>query len=158
MTKVTFKYPAGIEVRCLQTSLKGTIAGRGEMVNGCIRYSVQPHMTDKDTGCPEQWDIDEQNIVPIEGKYDPSSYTFKYETGDKVKSKVNGFTGIIVMRTIALNGCEQYLVEGPFSKDNKRVRVEFFLQEVEYVNSGINKALEKAKSYVGCAPSRRERL
>ena len=158
MSTVTFKYPVGIEVICKQTGIKGSVAARGDLVNGAIRYTIQPKKNPKSDGCPDQWEIDEQNIKPIKGKYSPSTHVFKYRTGDRVKSLVNGFEGIIVVRTISLNGCEEYLVEGQFSKDNKRVRVGFFLQEIKFVNSGLNKELEKEKSYVGCSASRKERF
>ena len=160
MTTVNFKYPNGIDVLCKQTGLKGSIASRGDLVNGCIRYSVQPKKTDKDASCPDQWYIDEQNIKPIKGKHKSSSYTFKYRTGDKVKSLINGFTGIIVERHATLNGCEEYMVEGDFSnKDNKRVRVGMFCQEIKYINSGLNEKFEPQKAYVGCvSATKRERF
>ena len=157
MSEVTFKYPVGIDVICQQTGIKGSIAGRSELLNGCVRYDIQPRKKETESGCPEQWEIDEQNIKPIKGKYNPSFYKFQYRTGDRVKSLINGFVGIIVKRSISLNGCEEYMVEGEFSKDNKRIRVGFFVQEVKFIDSGLNKTLEKEKKYVGCSAARKEK-
>lgn len=156
MSKVKFKYPLNALAEDNQTGFKGIIAAVGELVNGCIRYSIQPKMKPDDKGIPEQWDIDEQN-VSVQGKHKVWFHTFDFRTGDKVKSKINGYTGFIHSRTLSANGCEEYMVEGEF-KDGKRCRVGMFRQEIELLDSGLNKELEKKKAYAGCvSASRKER-
>ncbi len=39
--------------------------------------------------------------------------------GQEVKDRVTGFTGIVVARTVWLNGCVRYEIQGSVDKDGK---------------------------------------
>jgi len=156
MSKVKFKYPLNIEAKDNQTGLTGIISGGGELVNGCVRYHIQPRAKPTENTIPDQWEIDEHN-VSVAGKHKAWVHKFQYRTGDRVKSKINGYTGFVHSRNISANGCEEYIVEGDF-KDGKRVRVAMVKQEIEFIDSGINKQLENKKSSSGCiSASRKDR-
>lgn len=149
MTAVTFKYPTGIKATDKASGFEGIITSRSELLNGCIKYAVQPQVT-KQGEYPDSYDIDEQDIMPAKGSYKPESHTFKYRIGDEVKSLINGYRGIIVMRILDLNKCERYVIEGKFSKEGKRVNVHALQQEIKVIGKGLNKELEPKKAYTGC--------
>ena len=54
------------------------------------------------------------------------------ELGSKVKSKINGFTGIMTSRAVHLNGCTRCWIEPPLDKDGKLQSGSWF-DEVELV-------------------------
>lgn len=44
---------------------------------------------------------------------------FKLNNGEKVKSSISGFQGLITARADHLNGCNRYWVQPPVDKDGK---------------------------------------
>lgn len=59
-----------------------------------------------------------------------SDPNFKIENGTKVKSKVNGFTGIVVAQAHHMYGCNRYHVSPPVDSDGK-VRDGYWCDEDE---------------------------
>lgn len=57
----TPKYPLGATLRDTITGFQGVVTGRGEYLNGCVRYSLQPPALDNE-GQPakEGWFDEEQ--------------------------------------------------------------------------------------------------
>jgi len=157
MSEVEFKYPCGIEVVEEYSGFVGTIGSGVERINGCIQYHVTGKY-DVKTQKIDSWLLDEVDLKPTgkKKKFKPQVHDFKYETGDKLKSRVNGFSGICIVRRIDKNGCEHYEIEGKIGKDGKHVKVDQFLQEVEKVDNGLNKKTEVKieKEKVGCLPER----
>lgn len=45
--------------------------------------------------------------------------TFIFNNGDKVKTKITGFKGIIDARADHINGCNRYSIQPPVCKDGK---------------------------------------
>ena len=44
---------------------------------------------------------------------------FQFACGQKVKSKITGFTGVITCESYWINGCIQYCVKPPVDKEGK---------------------------------------
>jgi heat shock protein HspQ len=44
---------------------------------------------------------------------------FKFQLGDRVKCRVTGFNGVIVVRSNYLTGCNRYGIQSEKLKDNK---------------------------------------
>lgn len=144
MSKVTFKLPFGIKVVDKTTGFTGTINNRLQMINGCIQYAVQPPVRKGSTFVPDGLRIDEVSLMPVDKnvEYKPEVVTFKYDTGDKVKSRVNGFEGIITHRMQFLNGCISYRVEGQM-QGKEEVCISQFEQELTKISDGLNAAEEE---------------
>lgn len=63
-----------------------------------------------------------------------STPDYKLKLGLKARDKVTGFEGVIVSRTICLNGCEQYAVRPLSTDSSKYKRAEVFdWQVIEYI-------------------------
>lgn len=60
------------------------------------------------------------------------------ELGSKVKDTVTGFVGVAICRVEYLNGCIQYGIKPPVSKDNKVI-------EPEYIDEGQLEVVMKRK-------------
>lgn len=65
INKIKFKFSNGQKVRDKVTSMTGIITGSTIWLNGCIQYSVQPPIKDKDTKRPDSWWIDEAQLELI---------------------------------------------------------------------------------------------
>lgn len=63
---------------------------------------------------------------------------FKYDTGDQVKCKITGFTGIITSRTEWTNGCKRYGVQPPIGKKDTKCPdpISFDEGDLELVKAG----------------------
>lgn len=159
MSKVSFEFPAGIEVKNKYTDFKGVIHARIERINGCVQYCVEPRCTsEKPNDLPTGYYIDGPDLVPTgkKKKFKPEIHDFRHETGDRLKSRVNGHIGICVIRRLDKNGCEHYMIEGKLNKDGEEVKKWSLLQELEKVDNGLNKKTEKpiARKRTGCSSVR----
>ena len=54
------------------TGFQGTVVARAEYLNGCVRFGVQPTVTDKGKLPDWQW-IDEQQLNVIEKREQPAA-------------------------------------------------------------------------------------
>lgn len=62
--------------------------------------------------------------------------------GDKVKDKVTGFTGVVMCRSVFLNGCVRLTVQAQkLDKDNKTIEQYFDEPQVDVVSVGVVSAL-----------------
>lgn len=135
---------------------------------------VQPRCKDDSSFIPEGYNIDEQSLQPTEYEtgpdiaagvkgilktYEPVTVDFQFETGDRVKHRINGLVGIITRRMIELNGCERYTFETSKVTDEGKVIGDVaFVQELELVDKGLNKSQKPlARSKTG-GPSTRSSL
>ena len=58
--------------------------------------------------------------------------------GVEAKDKITGFKGIVTARVIYLYGCDQWGLQPPVDKDQKRVSSEFFdVGRLEVIGNGI---------------------
>lgn len=117
MSKVNFKYPLNAEAEDKLTGFKGTIIARAEYINGSIMYGIQPRMKEEDGHyIPDAKSIDEASIKTPDTV--DETVKFKFKCGDKVKSIINDFEGVITKRTQWLNGCVKYRIEGKMIKSD----------------------------------------
>lgn len=62
-----FKFETGVKVRDRITKLSGIVVARGEWVNGCLRYLIQPSVSkDKPSEYPEGWWLDERSLELVD--------------------------------------------------------------------------------------------
>ena len=62
----------------------------------------------------------------------------RFDLGQRVRSIVTGFAGIVISRCEYLTGCVQYGVKPPVDKDSNDVAVLYHDEgELEFVDSGI---------------------
>lgn len=141
MSTVTFKYKLGVKAKCTVTGVSGTISGRVQLINGSIQYSVQPPARKGTNYIPDAWSIDEASLE-VEGKPVNEKVTFAHETGDRLKSRVNGFEGIATHRIQYLNGCIAYRIEGAMH-EGKEVSIKVWEQEAAALDKGLNQAGEE---------------
>lgn len=157
MAKVTFLYPVRVKVTCAITGFTGIITGRIQHLNGSIQYSIQPPVKKGSSFIPDGYTIDEANIKDVEIQ-NKETVQFKFQGGDRVKSRVNGFEGIITKVVQHMNGCLAYVIEGPM-REGKEVLIKAWEQELQLVDRGLNAPAEEpvARKRTG-GPSTRERL
>lgn len=136
MSKVTFKFPQGIKAECKLTGFSGIITIRSQMINGCIQYALQPKSKKNSNYIPDAYHLDEQSLV-TEELTKPETVNFAFETGDRVRNRISGFTGIVVDRVQFFNKCIAYKVEGPM-KDEKEMKIKAWEQELELIDKGLN--------------------
>lgn len=148
MQYINFKFPAGIKAKCKITNIAGTIVCRSESLNGMLQYALQPPARAGAEKAPDALWVDEANIVPARGQklaslLKSNKAGFHYPMGDRVKSRINGYTGIIIKRISDLNNCERYSVAGGLDKSDfygtREHDLNFFAQELEHVDEGLNK-------------------
>jgi len=143
MSIVKFRYQGGLAVECVYSGLRGKITSVTQRLNGCIQYGVQPRSTDGDK-IPDGWNVDEQSLFPLLASEAKSfTHDFTFDNGERVEGRVNRFVGIITSRYLYANGCEGYRVEGALDKDGKEQVHNFFLQELQFVDRGLNAPDEK---------------
>ncbi len=164
MSKVTFAYPASIEVMDRNTKLKGVITSRIQRINGCIQYCVQPPVTENDPAkIPEGWYLDEVQLIQPDGTAlvrVNEVYTFEFETGDRVKNRITKQKGIVTIRHSDQNLCERYAVQlEEADKDGKFKEISCFKQELTLVDHGLNASLEAPlkRATTGCLAIKAER-
>jgi hypothetical protein len=154
MSTVTFDLPAKIKVRDKITGFTGTITARIQRINGCLQYLVKPRVKDGENKLEEGiWldfpDIEVlDDIVPM-----PQTVTFKFETGDRVRSRVTGKEGIVTTRKYDSNDCICYWHEnGEQNKKGDIIQFYSFEQELELIDKGLNKPEEApvARRNTGC--------
>lgn len=157
MAKVTFKYPMRIKATCAITGFVGVITGRIQQLNGSVQYSLQPPVKEEGSYIPDGYTIDEANIKETD-QQKVEVVNFKFEGGDRVKSRVNGFEGIVTKLVQYMNGCVGYVIEGPM-REGKEVLIKAWEQELQLVDKGLNAPSEEpvARKRTG-GPSVRERL
>lgn len=136
MSKITFKFPFGITATDKITGFTGTINTRCQMINGCIQYGLQPKTKKNSHFIPDAYSFDEASIT-TEETVKNQVVDFAFDTGDRVKSRVNGFEGIIIIRAQHLNGCIHYVIEGGM-KDGKEVKIKAWEPEIALIDKGLN--------------------
>lgn len=73
--------------------------------------------------------------------------------GDKGRDKVTGYTGIVTSITEWLNGCKRVSLQSQELQAGKPVDSLFVdIEQVEYVDEGLNKPLETYSSQATKAP------
>jgi len=145
MSKVTFDLPAGIKVKNKVSGVEGTITCRIERINGCLQYHIcTVYGEDGKRIAAGYSDLEDLEVLDWNGKSkDPETIDFEFETGDRVKNRINEKVGIITVRRIDSNGCISYWYENS-EQDDKGDMLEFygFEQEFILVDSGLNKSDE----------------
>lgn len=136
MSNLTFKFPMGIAGKCSLSGFEGIIHSRVQHINGSLQYGVQPKARKGSFMIPDAYMIDETGIT-VEKTPKPETVKFLYETGDKVRNRVNGFEGIITSRIQYLNGCIAYMVEGQM-REGKEVKFKAWEQELATMDKGLN--------------------
>lgn len=144
--KVTFKYPHGIDAECMVTGYKGKITSRLQLLSGSIQYGLQPKLKTGAETLATGYSIDEQNIRPIadkankKQKFKSEIVDFFFRPGDKVKSRITGFKGIVCSACEFLNKCQSYSIEGCdiLDKDHKPIRHDLAMIEIEKIDAGLH--------------------
>lgn len=80
--------------------------------------------------------------------------SWKFELGDRVKDRVTGHEGIVVIRNEHLNGCKQYAVAPELGKDGKMLDTyNIDGEQLEKIDDGLNKDKPIKKKQTGGAPT-----
>ncbi len=109
-----FKYNLGQYATDEVSGYQGTINARALWDDGNQQFSLKPRVKEDGIMTKGQWiDADHFTIDSEKGvvsKFgDPE---FEFNHGDKVKSRKNGFTGIVSGQCQYLNGCHHYFLTG----------------------------------------------
>jgi hypothetical protein len=143
MTAVTFDLPAKIQVRDKETGFTGAISTRIQRINGCIQYFIRPRCKDGENKIQDghYLDLEDIEVVDTNGiPLAPETVAFRFEIGDRVRSRVHGKTGIVTVRRIDANNCISYWYEtGETDRDGKIIEFFGFERELELVDKGFNK-------------------
>lgn len=116
----------GKYVRDKVTGFKGYCNGMNFKLNGSTQCSVKPQVG-KDGKMTEGFWIDSPQLEPTHRDDYPdlpvkSSPPFKFSTGDRVTSRMSGFTGYVYAQLKWINGCNLYWVmSSNLSKDGKEL-------------------------------------
>lgn len=141
MHRVEFTFPTGIQVQCKVSGIKGTLTSRIQRINGCIQYCVDPKMKEDAALAPDGAYVDgiQLEVLGEQKEFPKEHFDFQFAPGDRVKSRINGFKGIVQVARLDMNGCEHYHVEAEeMSKEHKRITHWFFMQELEKIDDGLN--------------------
>ena len=111
---VTFLYPCKVTAECEVTGFSGMIICRKELINGSVQYGIQPRSKEDSDYVVDAKSIDEGYLIRVERS--DEKVPFKFDCGEKVKNKINGFVGTIIERRQWANGCIQYIVEAEMVK------------------------------------------
>lgn len=137
-----YKYPLGVEAEDKFTGVKGFITMVSQRINGAIVYAVQPKSKEDAAYRHEAINVDEASIVLVKPEEVEKNKEFaqamKFETGDRVRHRVNGFEGIVTSRALHANGCIFYAVEGKLNKEGKAVDHGAWEIELELIDKGLN--------------------
>lgn len=115
--KAKFKFPNGIEAWSNVSGFKGIITSRSENLNNCNRYCLAPKV-DNTGKLPDSYYFDE-NEIETDETFSPNEIVFKYPLGVEAESNITGMKGIIIARSLHLNGCFQYFIRPRVDKDGK---------------------------------------
>ncbi len=64
---VEFKFALGIKVKDITSGFCGLITSRIQCLNGCIQYTVTPHVTSTNKSeRPDAWNLDEAQLVRLD--------------------------------------------------------------------------------------------
>jgi len=107
----------GQTVKDLVTGVEGVAICRAQYLHGCIRLEVQPSKKKDDT-IPESVMIDEVQIKIINKKQLIKVKKSKQlvKLGQKVYDPVSDLQGIVVARSVYMNGCSRVYLA--FKKDH----------------------------------------
>lgn len=148
--QVHFKLSPGIQIKDKIKGISGTLTSRCERINGCVQYFISP-LYEKDG--PKGFWTDFENIEILEGKEHAEQVAFEFNTGDRLKNRVNNKQGIATVRGIDMNGCIFYWFETTETNDQGKI-IEFyaFEQELELVDEGLNAPTENPlkRKMTGC--------
>jgi len=108
--------PFGSMVRDRITGFEGFTVFRVEHMNGCLRYGVQP-VINKEGQLPEAKVLDGPDIEIIASPKDDLPPVIKtvnaFKLGVKVKDRLTGFTGIVVLRLKHMYSGDRYGIQSP---------------------------------------------
>jgi len=141
MTVVQFKIPIGIMVQDKYSGLKGYATAMAQRINGSIQVAVQPPSKEDSSYKPDATFMDEDSLVLPEGSTDvltPWEHEFEFETGDRCEHRINGFVGIVTCRTVYVNKCTIYTIEGKLNKEGKEQTYTAWGAELKFVDKGLN--------------------
>ncbi len=103
------------------SGVSGTAIALVEMLNGSVRYSVQPKTGKHDKqSVPDAYDIDVHLLDHVgDGmtwRVTPAPEV-PIKLGDRVRDKVTGLVGIATTKTTFLNGCVYFIVSAAVTAD-----------------------------------------
>lgn len=109
-----FEFNLGDELSDRVTGSHGIVIGSTQWINNCNTFKLACCELDSDGKHKEEISID----APLLKLYSPNSVDvdveykhFKYDLGDMVITKIDGFKGIIGARCAWLAGCNNYLLK-----------------------------------------------
>lgn len=103
----------GSEARDKISGLEGIINADLLTLNGVFQWALQPRGDGKDI--PEGWNVDPVQLEWIGEGLEasvPEPDHCEVELGDEAEDIVTGFRGIATQRSIQLNGCVLFKIEG----------------------------------------------
>ena len=114
------------------TGFRGFVTVRIEHMNNCVRYGIQPEL-DKEGKRPDIVTIDGPNLKilgkPKDGLSETRENPNTFELGVKVKDRLTGLTGIVVVRIKHRYSGDRYGIQPPMGKDRKIPEIEQFDEE-----------------------------
>lgn len=125
-----FKYELGKKAKDKISGYSGIIVSRCDYLTGCDRYVLKS--TELKDGIPiKQVSFDEVEIKVSKTKTGLEIIPpgFKFNNGDKVKSLIHGYTGIIRGRSNNMDGVNSYATQSEKLKENNPADWEWFSEE-----------------------------
>lgn len=147
----------------LASGLEGTLTSRVEMFNGSVQYGMQPKAAKGASAMPEPYSIDSAQL-----KYKAKGISDKAGTpqrsdiqiGDEVEDIVSGHKGVVLTKTLFLNGCVYFEV---IKKENEAKKIEstsMFLSSTrlkKITSSAVKPLTTKGEKPVGGPTTRAHR-
>lgn len=102
----------GSTVECVVSGIKGIAVSVTEVLNGNLRYVVQPR-SDDPTKHPEAWEVDQQSLMVVDEGHSglaTKAPSFDIQVGDEVNDMPSGFAGTAISKTTHMNGCVYFSV------------------------------------------------
>jgi hypothetical protein len=131
------------------TGFKGFIVVRVEHMNDCIRYVVQPG-ADKKGKRPDSMVIDGPNLVIIAPPKDSLTKTNEnvntFNLGVKVRDRLTGLTGILVLRVKHRYSGDRYGIQPPMDEKGAVPEVvQLDEEDIEQIDPPLPKKKPKGK-------------
>lgn len=108
------KIHLGDEVECGLTGFRGIASGYIDLLHGQRRITVQPRVKEGVTEIPSAYIIDESSLAVIKTKQahvEPPGDDFGIQLGDEVEDKVTSLRGIVLEKSVSINGCIRVAVQ-----------------------------------------------
>ena len=137
----------GFVVRDSVSGLEGIADVRVTLINGNVRYSIQPLSSDGKK-LEDSWEIDEHRLEVVHGglsadviKIPPN---ISIDLGFSVKDLVTGLIGIVTEKHESLNGCVNFLVVSKAEKGETSFHAKLGYERLVKVNKGISEKIKQA--------------